>query len=75
MLDTRRVKMRELSVNEVEDVNGGLEAGACLTLTVSSGIMGGTIGAIIGGLFGPAGMLYGGVFGANTGATLASSFC
>ncbi len=67
--------MRELSVNEVEDVNGGLEAGACLALTVSSGIMGGTIGAIIGGLFGPAGMVYGGVFGANTGATLASSFC
>ena len=67
--------MKELNVNEIEQVNGGLDGGACLALTVSGGIMGGAIGFIIGGMFGPAGMGYGGMLGAEFGAGFSSSLC
>ena len=67
--------MKELNVSEIEQVNGGLDGGACLALTVSGSIMGGAIGFIVGGMFGPAGMGYGGMWGANFGAGLSSSFC
>ena len=65
--------MRELNTCEIEEVNGG--SAACAVLTFSGGIMGGTIGVIGGGIFGPGGMAAGGMFGANFGATLARSLC
>ena len=67
--------MRELNVNEVEQINAGLSGGACLALTFSGAVMGGTIGVIGGGMFGPAGMASGGMWGATFGSTIARSFC
>ncbi|MCS6203708.1 MULTISPECIES: bacteriocin-like peptide [Shewanella] len=68
-------KIEELRVNEIEQVNGGLDGAACAVLTFSGGVMGGTIGAIGGGMFGPAGMAGGGMWGAGFGSSLARSFC
>lgn len=67
--------MRELNVVEIEEVNGGLDGGACFALTFSGAVMGGTIGVIGGGIFGPAGMASGGMWGASFGSTFARSLC
>jgi bacteriocin-like protein len=68
-------EMCELSFNELKEINGGLDGGACLALTFSGAVMGGTIGVIGGGMFGPAGMASGGMWGASFGPAFARSFC
>ena len=67
--------MNTLETKELKQISGGLDGGACLALTFSGAVLGGTIGAIGGGMFGPGGMAAGGVWGAQTGLAFASSLC
>jgi hypothetical protein len=68
--------MRELNVNEIQEVNGG--RGECLGLTFTTTVMGATIGGIAGGIasvgFGAvAGVWAGAGFGQQLGLALCST--
>lgn len=67
--------MQELTMNEIEQVNGSLGGAGCAVLTFSGGVMGGAIGVIGGGMFGPAAAAGAGMWGAGFGSSLARSFC
>ncbi|ABI26432.1 bacteriocin-like peptide [Shewanella oneidensis] len=65
--------MQELTMNEIEQVNGS--SAACVALTGSTTIMGGAIGVIAGGIVGPGGMATGGFWGAQFGQSIGLALC